>query len=143
MIHAASVFYIFLLVGLTEASESGIFGGKISKPHSRPYMASLQYREAHSCGGILIREDFVLTAAHCQSQGDMTVVLGAHDLSKVEKSQQRIKVAKFFPHPKYTGKYDFDIMLLKVDMHCQKKFFHSFLEEPIHVVGYLFEKTLF
>uniref|UniRef100_A0A669DAR0 Peptidase S1 domain-containing protein n=1 Tax=Oreochromis niloticus TaxID=8128 RepID=A0A669DAR0_ORENI len=33
-----------------------------AKPHSRPYMASLQYQEHHSCGGMLIREDFVLTA---------------------------------------------------------------------------------
>lgn len=44
----------------------------------------------------------------------MTVVLGAHDISKKEKSQQRIQVAKYYPHPKYTGKYDYDIMLLKL-----------------------------
>lgn len=41
-------------------------GGKVAKPHSRPYMASLQFDKQHSCGGILIREDFVLTAAHCE-----------------------------------------------------------------------------
>uniref|UniRef100_A0A668SRY1 trypsin n=1 Tax=Oreochromis aureus TaxID=47969 RepID=A0A668SRY1_OREAU len=83
-----------------------------AKPHSRPYMASLQYQEHHSCGGMLIREDLVLTAAHCK--GPSTVVLGAHDISKKEKSQQRIKVAKYYPHPKFSGKYDYDIMLLKV-----------------------------
>uniref|UniRef100_A0A3B3SK81 Peptidase S1 domain-containing protein n=1 Tax=Paramormyrops kingsleyae TaxID=1676925 RepID=A0A3B3SK81_9TELE len=44
---------------------SGILGGKTAKPHSRPYMASLQVRGAHTCGGFLIREDFILTAAHC------------------------------------------------------------------------------
>ncbi|XP_047225540.1 granzyme B-like [Girardinichthys multiradiatus] len=113
MIHAASVFYIFLLVGLTEASESGIFGGKISKPHSRPYMASLQYRGAHTCGGILIREDFVLTAAHCKLD-QLRVILGAHDLSKEEKSQQRIKVAEYHMHQNYNGNVTYDIMLLKL-----------------------------
>lgn len=45
----------------------------------------------------------------------MTVVLGAHDISKKEKSQQRIKVAEYIPHPEYSGNYDFDIMLLKVN----------------------------
>ncbi|KAM4731006.1 granzyme B-like [Anableps anableps] len=111
MIHAGCIIYIFMLVILTRASESGIFGGKISKPHSRPYMASLQNGGDHTCGGILIREDFILTAAHCQLD---QVVLGAHDLNKVEKSQQRIKVAKFYKHPHFTGKFDNDIMLLKL-----------------------------
>jgi len=48
------------------ATESGIVGGRVAKPHSRPYMASLQESRNHRCGGILIREDYVLTAAHCK-----------------------------------------------------------------------------
>lgn len=44
-------------------------------------------------------------------------VLGAHDISKKEPSQQRIDVAKFIPHPKFISndQFDFDIMLLKVN----------------------------
>ncbi|KAL3970191.1 acyl-coenzyme A thioesterase 7 [Sarotherodon galilaeus] len=111
------IIFIFLQVSLTGAAESGIVGGKEAKPHSRPYMASIQYQAQHSCGGILIREDFVLTAAHCKydNRGPCTVVLGAHDISKKEKSQQRIKVAKYYRHPKFNGKYDYDIMLLKLE----------------------------
>lgn len=44
----------------------------------------------------------------------MTVVLGAHNIGKKEKSQQWLKVDKYIPHPKFTGGYDYDIMLLKV-----------------------------
>lgn len=46
----------------------------------------------------------------------MTVVFGAHDITKPEKSQQRIQVAKHYPHPKFTGNFDYDIMLLQVNL---------------------------
>uniref|UniRef100_A0A3B5KMT2 trypsin n=1 Tax=Takifugu rubripes TaxID=31033 RepID=A0A3B5KMT2_TAKRU len=90
----------------------GIVGGKEAKPHSRPYMASLQVGKDHTCGGILIRQDFVLTSAHCKRAG-MTVVLGAHNIGRQEASQQRMEVAEFIPHPQYR-KFVYDVMLLKL-----------------------------
>ncbi|XP_063040851.1 granzyme B-like [Engraulis encrasicolus] len=112
-------------LSLSGAMQSGVFGGKEAKPHSRPYMASLQVgqEKAHVCGGVLIREDFVLTAAHCLKLKPDVVVLGAHDISKAEKSQQRVGVSKSIPHPKYPTEpvpdgdprlHQHDIMLLKL-----------------------------
>ncbi|TWW80582.1 Duodenase-1 [Takifugu flavidus] len=98
------------------ASDSGIVGGKEAKPHSRPYMASLQVGKNHTCGGILIRQDFVLTSAHCKRAG-MTAVLGAHNIGRQEASQQRMEVAEFIPHPQYR-KFVYDVMLLK--LHCSQ-----------------------
>uniref|UniRef100_A0A8C4MIS6 Peptidase S1 domain-containing protein n=1 Tax=Equus asinus asinus TaxID=83772 RepID=A0A8C4MIS6_EQUAS len=56
----------FLLSPGAEAGE--IIGGHEARPHSRPYMAfvlSLEKEKGKSCGGVLVRQDFVLTAAHC------------------------------------------------------------------------------
>lgn len=35
------------------------------KPHSRPYMASIQMDGQHVCGGCLLLRKWVMTAAHC------------------------------------------------------------------------------
>ncbi|XP_065107503.1 transmembrane protease serine 9-like [Paramisgurnus dabryanus] len=120
--------YLFLLccVSFVGGMESGIIGGKEAKPHSRPYMASLQLNgHHHTCGGMLIREDFVLTSAHCLNRSDysgrnhLEVVLGAHNFSQKEKSQQRIQVKKYIRHPLFEQQinmvdYSYDIMLLKL-----------------------------
>ncbi|XP_055473751.1 granzyme B(G,H)-like [Psammomys obesus] len=94
-----------------------IIGGHEAKPHSRPYMAFLQIMNGGTskrCGGCLIREDFVLTAAHC-SGSSINVTLGAHNIKEQEKTQQVIPVVKTILHPDYNPKViSNDIMLLKL-----------------------------
>ncbi|XP_051890859.1 transmembrane protease serine 9-like [Pristis pectinata] len=103
-----------------------IIGGRDAKPHSKPYMASLQrfsnQKYEHLCGGALIRRDWVLTAAHCEiplkyitANQPPQVVLGVHNLSAKERSQQRLYVRKWFPHPEYKRQtYENDIMLVQL-----------------------------
>lgn len=59
--------------GLALSNERGIIGkitrvigGDEAKPHSFPWAAALLTRSGyHFCGGSLIAENYVLTAAHC------------------------------------------------------------------------------
>nr|XP_040039381.1 serine protease 57-like isoform X1 [Gasterosteus aculeatus aculeatus] len=110
----ATIVMLLLLV-LGGADGSHIVGGRDAAPQSRPYMASLQIRGQHNCGGALVREDFVLTAAHCQIRGQYTVVLGADSLTANEATKQEFRAVRSIPHPDYTAnENENDIMLLKL-----------------------------
>ncbi|XP_008405443.1 granzyme-like protein 1 [Poecilia reticulata] len=93
-----------------------IIGGKEVDPHKRPYMVFLRIRNAQNnlelCGGFLIREDFVMTAAHCKRNDHKSYeVFYGFD----KKFENHTKVEKYFPHHRYNNT-DFtnDIMLLKL-----------------------------
>ncbi|RZC36191.1 Trypsin domain containing protein [Asbolus verrucosus] len=72
-----------------------IIGGQEAEPHSIPYQAFLEVyakEEAWYCGGSLISENYVLTAAHCgedllNSAVEAHVTLGAHKPLETEDTQ--------------------------------------------------------
>ncbi|XP_036055575.1 granzyme C-like [Onychomys torridus] len=101
------------------ASAEEIIGGHEAKPHSRPYMTLIEslHVDGNSslCGGFLVRNNFVLTAAHCLGSS-MTVVLGVHNIEAQEETWQIIPVKKAIPHPAYNNSHlSNDIMLLKLE----------------------------
>uniref|UniRef100_A0A672P3Z6 trypsin n=1 Tax=Sinocyclocheilus grahami TaxID=75366 RepID=A0A672P3Z6_SINGR len=89
----------------------GIVGGKVSVPHSRPYMVYIRDKISQlTCGGFLIREDYVMTAAHCK-QSNLMVYLGVSDTNFLPDGIEVDPV----PHSKFNMKREgHDIMLLKL-----------------------------
>nr|XP_009490358.1 PREDICTED: granzyme A-like [Pelecanus crispus] len=94
-----------------------IIGGHVVRPHSWPFMAAIQTNNSTVCGGVLVEKQWVLTAAHCNSnKKKLRVVLGAHQASVAEKEQQIFKVTHYFPNPQFdTSSKENDIMLLKLN----------------------------
>ncbi|XP_074491810.1 duodenase-1-like [Sebastes fasciatus] len=110
-LHKFLLFHVLTCLGLN-ADVSGIINGEIVEEGSMQYMASLQdNNKEHVCGGFLIREDVVVTAAHCNALRVTSVVLGTHDLKKKEI---RRDIEQRYIHDKANGPNGNDIMLLKL-----------------------------
>lgn len=54
--------------GHLRAQESKVLGGQECKPHSQPWQTALFQGIRLLCGGVLIDDNWVLTAAHCKKQ---------------------------------------------------------------------------
>ncbi|KAL1400520.1 hypothetical protein pipiens_007361 [Culex pipiens pipiens] len=105
-----------------------IFGGLRAFRSEYPHMTALGWTDPstgkpdYACGGSLISDRFVVTAAHCgQNENKVppdVVRLGDTNLATSEDDAfaQDIKIKRFIPHPSYkrTQKY-FDIALIELE----------------------------
>uniref|UniRef100_A0A3B3VIF3 Duodenase-1-like n=1 Tax=Poecilia latipinna TaxID=48699 RepID=A0A3B3VIF3_9TELE len=91
---------------------SYIIHGKKAPANSMQYMVSLQNKWGHVCGGFMVREDIVVTAAHCAEDEPNRVVLGTHKLSE---NYMSLNIEYFCKFPTYKSVgFGADIMLLKL-----------------------------
>ncbi|XP_056463645.1 chymotrypsin A [Gadus chalcogrammus] len=95
---------------------SRIVNGEEAVPHSWSWQVSLQDQTGfHFCGGSLINENWVVTAAHCNVKNYHRVVLGEHDRSSNSEGVQVMTVGQVFKHPRYNGfTINNDILLVKL-----------------------------
>lgn len=105
---------------------SRIIGGEDAMVHEFPYQVSLQYIHPedgllhHFCGGTILNNKYVLTAAHCVSMNesflvDVRVIAGAHNFLNKTGFEQTSAVASVAKHEGYKGKVSpDDIAIIKL-----------------------------
>ncbi|KAJ8394937.1 hypothetical protein AAFF_G00040600 [Aldrovandia affinis] len=93
-----------------------IVNGEEAVPHSWPWQVSLQdYTGFHFCGGSLISDQWVVTAAHCEVRTSHRIIIGEHDKGKSNEDIQTMRVAKVFTHPEWNPRtINNDISLIKL-----------------------------
>ena len=117
MIYSGVVVIIFFVgSALSSAVTPKVVNGTDAEINEFPYMISLRRNNGHSCGGTLINEKWVLTAAHClQSPLENYTVQYANTLISREGSNV-VKVEQIIVHEGYlpSNQYINDIGLVKL-----------------------------
>ncbi|CAJ0567939.1 unnamed protein product, partial [Mesorhabditis spiculigera] len=96
--------------------EHRIVGGQPTVAHSWPWVVELFFRNSSKCGGALISEDLVLTAAHCLHASriakNYAVIVGSHQTG----SGQYHRVEALAVHPTFNLVWpsSWDVAVLKI-----------------------------
>ncbi|KAH7955561.1 hypothetical protein HPB52_001367 [Rhipicephalus sanguineus] len=97
-----------------------IYGGYSAVPGSWPWQAGVYtHRYQHFCGGALINDRYILTAAHCvwsKTSTSVRVHLGAYARRTVDNTEVIYKVEEVCAHPSFkpSQRNSSDIAIIKL-----------------------------
>ncbi|XP_060105865.1 coagulation factor IX isoform X1 [Heteronotia binoei] len=106
------------IIPLSE-SKNRVVGGSNSKKGEVPWQVYVLNSEQKGfCGGSIINENWIVTAAHCIEAGPHTIVAGELRTEEDDHTEQHRRVVRIIPYPTYNSslRYHNDIALLELDL---------------------------
>jgi secreted trypsin-like serine protease len=112
------IMLLTLLYAVPARAQTRIVGGTEATPGAWPWQARITYFGSAWCGGSLFDRQWVVTAAHCVSGRSLTafqIILGDHDATRSEGTEQTFTAAEIQVHPSYnSGTQDSDVALIRL-----------------------------
>lgn len=114
---------VALLVPAAAAAPSGdikpredIVGGSPARAGEFPWIVSLSRQGRHFCGGSLLNERTVVTAAHCVANADARSTRVRAGSTRASTGGTQVGAATFISHPGYRGSPEggSDIAIIKL-----------------------------
>merc|ERR1711892_729920 len=94
-----------------------IVGGYEAEEHEWPWIVALFIDDAWFCGGALISDEFVLTAAHCAEDAQrFDIMAGAHNV-RADSEPERVEISSYngWTHPEWdTNTLANDLALIRL-----------------------------
>ncbi|CAH1154747.1 unnamed protein product [Phaedon cochleariae] len=116
-----SAFLLCLLVKISSnlganVPSLGIVNGTSVSIEDYPYQASIQFYRLHGCGGSILNEKFILTAAHCIYDVTADIVSVRLGSSIRNDGGTVYQVSEIHQHPSFNSKtYDYDVAILELE----------------------------
>lgn len=105
-----------------------VVGGNATAPHEFPWAVGLLYDGRFICGGTIISERTILTAAHCVSSGGeglpatmYTVLVGAHKRSSSGKTFQVQNIIWNRKYSEFSLQNDIALLILETPIDFEEK----------------------
>nr|XP_043887514.1 coagulation factor IX-like [Solea senegalensis] len=91
-----------------------IVGGDLETPGGSPWQVLFHRSDGYGfCGGTLVTDRWVISAAHCFEESTDYVTIGDYDKRRPDEDEQVIKIQKVFVHPHFHSfTFDSDIALV-------------------------------